>query len=413
MAPWAFVPALPTLSPTALVPPLLPVSRGRTTAVDTGYQWTAFRPFPASSSSPPFPLNQLRPGDARARIYYLARNGIYHGLRALGVGRGDVVLMPSYHHGVEVEAVRHTGAGVVFYRVDDRFQADLEDIERCLVRERRDRPQIRALYLTHIAGFAQPVAEARALCRRYDLLLVEDCALALFSRDPSGRWLGTEGDLSIFCLYKTLPVPHGGVALARAPLCAGVRPPLASTLHHLAGATLAWAALHGGPMARRLREGVRAVTRRTVDRVVEHVHVGTQHLRPEELGLGASLAVEQIVRQTDAAEVVARRRHNFNHLLGALGEDRVVPTGPLPEGTSPLFFPLRVSDRRAALATLWARGVEAIDFWSTGDAACEEGKFPETVDLRRHVIEIPIHQDLDDEDMDLVARVVKQVLAHG
>src|SRR5207253_3181872 len=40
--------------------------------------------------------------------------------------------------------------------------------------------------------------------------LVEDCALALLS-EHDGRPLGSFGDWSVFCLYKTLPVPNGAV----------------------------------------------------------------------------------------------------------------------------------------------------------------------------------------------------------
>src|SRR5207302_1991219 len=73
---------------------------------------------------------------------------------------------------------------------------------------------VRVLYLTHFVGFAQPVAEARHLCDQLGVKLIEDCALALFSRAPDGLPLGARGDAAIFCLYKTLPLPHGGLLLA-------------------------------------------------------------------------------------------------------------------------------------------------------------------------------------------------------
>ena len=161
----------------------------------------------------------------------------------LGVGDGDVVLMPAYHHGVEVEAVRRTGARVVFYRVDARFTADLDDI-------RAKAKGARVLYLTYIAGWPQPLDEARAIAREHGLLLVEDVALSLFSRDAAGRPFGAAGDLAVFCLYKTLPVPHGGVALASAPLPPGRAPPLLSTLHHLGGSLRAHAYLRYGRYGR-------------------------------------------------------------------------------------------------------------------------------------------------------------------
>ena len=58
-------------------------------------------------------------------------------------------------------------------------------------------------------------------------------------------------------------------------------------------------------------------------------------------------------------------------------------------------------------------GIDAIDFWGTGDAACDDAEFPEVAALRREILELPCHQSLDDDAIDLVAHAVKQVLAHA
>ena len=386
------IPALPTLSPSALLPRLAPRPR---------------LPFPldrvVAHGGPANATLEGVPPAPHSALYYLARNGIYHGLRALGVGPGSTVLMPSYHHGVEVEAVRRTGAEPLFYRVDRRWRADLDDA-RVLLRGAR-RPT--ALYLTHYAGFAQDLAAARALCREHELLLVEDCALSLLAASPDGAPLGSSGDLAVFCLYKSLPVPHGGLALARAPLPMGARPPLVATLHHLGGSLLANDELHAG---RRLAwERLRRLSRRTVDRVATPVQVGTMHLRPSELRLGASRIVPALVRRVDAGRVVARRRRNYHRLLAQL-DDRALFAEPLPPGACPLFFPLLVEDKPPIVRALAARGVEAVDFWSSGDPGCEPSAFADVQWLRRRVLELPIHQDLDDEAIDRVAREVKQVV---
>src|SRR5262249_61002951 len=110
------------------------------------------------------------------------------------------------HHGVEVEAVRAAGARIVYYRVDANMRIDLDDLAR-----KAAAPDVCALYVTHFVGFAQPIADAYKLARARGLRLFEDCALALFSRTASGIPLGTFGDAACFCLYKTLPVPHGGL----------------------------------------------------------------------------------------------------------------------------------------------------------------------------------------------------------
>jgi len=85
---------------------------------------------------------------------------------------------------------------------------------------------------------------------------------------------------------------------------------------------------------------------------------------------------------------------------------------PLPAGCCPLFLPVRIPDgaKRDVMQKLHARGIDAIDFWGTGQ--CDD-EFPDVAALRRDILELPCHQSLDDDAIDLVAHAVKQVLAHA
>ena len=390
------IPALPTLAPAMLLPALTPSLRARPAA------------FPLAEILTPDLSTAMQQEARHSALYYLARNGVHHGLRALRVGVGDTVLMPAYHHGVEVEAVRSTGAKVVFYRVDKNWRIDLDDVAK-------KAPGARVLYLTYFAGFPQPTAEARALARQHGLLFVEDCALSLFSKDIDGTPVGSRADLSVFCLYKTLPVPHGGIALCTAPLPAGTPPPLLSTLHHLASLMRAHHELHQGPHP--IWEAARALSRHSVDRVAQVEKTGTQHMDPAQLDLGASSLLQRLLPRFDGELIAIRRRRNYQLLFEAFRDEKS-PLGPLslldlPAGTCPLFFPIVVRGKRLAMTELHALGIEAIDFWGIGDAEAGADRFPEVAWLRRHVLEVPIHQDLDDEAVARVARAVKYVVRHA
>jgi dTDP-4-amino-4,6-dideoxygalactose transaminase len=377
--PYQFTPSLPTLDPTLLLPTLEPL-----------------RP-------PLFPLDQRH-----TQLFYLARAGVFHAISHF-LGHGGTVLMPAYHHGVEVEAVRATGARITFYRVDDRMRVDLDDLSTKMLL-----PDVRVVYVTHYAGFAQPVRDVRDLCDQLDLPLFEDCALSLLSRDVHGRPLGSTGDAAVFCLYKTLPVPHGGVLIApRVPEALRSSPPIASTLHHAAGLMLSHIERRGGTVGRLLRDWARRAGRATVDEVVETVKTGTQHLGALDLELGASKLVEHLLPRFDLEMVVVRRRRNFRRLAEQLREHVHVVGDPLAPGVCPLFLPIRVHDKRELMQFLHAHGVDAIDFWSGHDPACNPNEFPEVMALRREILELPIHQSLDDEAVDFVARVVKHALAHA
>jgi dTDP-4-amino-4,6-dideoxygalactose transaminase len=372
-----FIPSLPTLDGRLVAP--------------------RFRP------PPRFPFDR-RGG----RWFYLARAGVYHAIKQFLDGKPGVVLMPSYHHGVEVEAVRAAGAALRFYRVDEDMRIDLDDLAQRLDGD------VRVVYVTHFVGFAQPLGELLALCRARGAALVEDCALALFSRAPDGTPLGARGDAALFCLYKSLPVPHGGLLVGDGVAVPRLRrPPIASTLHHAAGLWLAHLELADAPLGRTLREAARTVARGTIDRVLATVKTNTQHLSPSELTLGASSLTARLARAIDAVDVVARRRRNFRRLAEQLDGVVEVVGAPLAEGECPLFVPVRVRNKRGLLRLLGDAGIEAVDFWSSGDPACDEQEFREVAMLRRTIIELPCHQSLDDSAIDFVARTVKLSVGHA
>jgi len=373
------IPSLPTLDPALLLPSLEPPRA---------------RPFPFDRDD--------------AQLFYLARAGVFHAVSHL-VGERGTVLMPSYHHGVEVEAVRATGAKIAFYRVDADMRLDLDDLSTRMLL-----PDVRVVYVTHYAGFAQPVREVRDLCDQVGLPLFEDCALSLLSRSTDGRPLGSTGDAAVFCLYKSLPLPHGGLLLGRRlPQAERDPPPLASTLHHAAGSMLTHLERRGGAGARLLRALARGAAHAIVDELVETVPVGTQHVGAFDLRLGASRLVEHLLRRFDMESAVVRRRRNFHRLAEQLRERVEVLGDPLPPGVCPLFLPIRVQNKRTLLRHLHAHGVEAINFWSERDPACDPHEFPEADALRRQIVELPIHQSLDDDTVDFVARVVNHTMAHA
>ncbi|RMG43958.1 MAG: DegT/DnrJ/EryC1/StrS aminotransferase family protein [Acidobacteria bacterium] len=344
--------------------------------------------------------------DPRSRFYYMARNALWAGARALGLGPGSTVLMPAYHHGIEVEVLRVLGVRFDFYPIRPDLRADPEELHR------RIAAGPAAVYVTHYLGRPQPIAEIRRLCDEAGVPLIEDCALSLYGEE-GGRPLGSFGDFAIFCLYKTLPVPHGGMLRwnrgGDAPPGPARRPDRLSTaaftLHRLLDA----ARLGGG----RLRRGAADLATRTARLLkrlgrAEVVGVDTEELDPEMLDLGVSPWVARLARAARRAEIVSRRRRNFLRLHELAGEAAPSPLAPLGEGTCPLSYPVLARDRAALRARLAEAGIETISFWSRHHPACPPGRFAQVDLWRRTVVELPVHQDLRDEDVDWMAHVLRR-----
>ena len=368
--------ALPTLSPRMILPRL--------------------RTRPA-----PFPL-----GGAEVRRYYFARNAVWEAARLLGLG-GQEVLVPAYHHGVEVEALAAAGAVPRFLRVDRRMRLDVEHLERSIG------PRTRGLYVIHYLGFPQPMKAIAEVARRHGLPVLEDCALALLSRDGAEP-LGSRGDVGIFCLYKSLPVPNGGVLALNRDFDAAApsRPaPLASTLSHATGSLLAHLALRYGPAGELVREALRR-TQRAVRLAIgaQPLATGTMHFDPVAADVGMSALTRLILENLDFDAIVEARRRNWFLLFSRLRELAPPVQIELPPGTCPLFYPLVVEDKARVAARLAERGIETIEFWNSGHPSCDLALFPEVAALRRRVLELPLHQDLDPDDVAYLAAAVEEAL---
>lgn len=343
-----------------------------------------------------------------ARYFYFCRNAVWLAVKMLNLA-GHEVVVPAYHHGVEIEALIDAGAIPRFYRVGARWDVDLADVERQIT------ANTRALYLIHYAGFPGPTEAMRALADQHGVSLLEDCALSLLSSDGD-QPLGSTGEVAFFCLYKTLPVPNGGAMVINGAKRYSVPepppPPWTSTLSHTASSLLQNLELRGGRIGGWVRGAIRSLGRNTVRAAqIDRVATGTQHFDRAHVDLGMSPLTRKLALSEDLHAVVEHRRRNYFLLLGALRSVSAPLFSELPPGVCPLFYPLVVEDKGEVMARLRAMGVETVDFWRYFHPACDASKFPEVAQLRRTVLEIPCHQDLTPDVMARIAGAVKRALA--
>ena len=342
----------------------------------------------------------------RRRHYYLARNAIWHGIGAMGLKRGEGILMPAYHHGVDLDVVLGRGLVPTFYAVDASARMDLDDLERSM------KPGIRALYVIHYFGFPQPILEAMEFARRHGLVVIEDCALSLFSAIPEGP-LGSFGDIGIFCLYKTLPLPHGGtLALNRPGLEIPPRPEQPDRLSafaYIVNLLLDYVALRLEGMGPRLATLGREMGRSTKRAMkAATVPIDTNELDASVIPLGMGNAARYILARTRPDEVVRIRRENYLYLRSLLVPE-VRPLFPeLPEFVCPLSLPILVKEKERVHEALYADGVGNVNFWRVWRRNVPSERFPQVDFLRRHVLEIPVHQGLARRHMEFIAERVNE-----
>jgi dTDP-4-amino-4,6-dideoxygalactose transaminase len=337
---------------------------------------------------------------------FSGRVALYHGLPSLRLPAQSTILVPSYHQGVEIDAVLAGGYRLRYYRVDEHLSIDLADVERRLDNT------VSALYVIHYFGFAQPLEPIRRFCEAHRLRLIEDCALSLFSQE-NGTWLGSVGDLALFSVYKTLPLPHGGFMVTKARQTTRALAPAPRSSTFAQGMDL----LHQGLEASgwwRLEEWWTHASRR-VAKMIEWdrngmVGSGGALWDPRLLEYGASPWIPRLMGLMDRDAVVARRRANYTRLASRLRGHATVPFPELPAGTCPLFFPVMVPDKIRFQQELDRLGVGSVNLWDASHPSCPPELAEEVAGWRRHCLELPIHQELSADQMDRVADAVLRVL---
>lgn len=287
--------------------------------------------------------------------------------QALGLGRGDVVLVSGFTFAASANAFLSLGCEVVPLDVDETtMNADAGAFADTL----RAFPQASAVVVVDLFGSTTGTDEVIAQARDAGLLVIEDAAQAHGALDVEGQRVGKRADVTTFSLYatKNLSAGEGGlVTTTRAEPAEAVR-----RLRN-----------HGG-----------------IEQY-QHEQVGLNARLPE---MAAALARCQLTR---LEERNTRRRENARMLTEwcqeAWGPDAALPAEATAGATGHVFhqFTVRFRDqpvRDAVAASLRAAGVDARQFYPYTVAelpGVTPHPTPIATSLRDRVLSIPVHPGLD------------------
>jgi dTDP-4-amino-4,6-dideoxygalactose transaminase len=343
------------------------------------------------------------PFDAQPMTFYRARNAIYYLFKALRQSNTRLtVLVPDYNSGNEVLALKAAGATVRYYSVGANGQMDLAETEHLC-----DVHQPDVLYVIHYLGWPQPIQQAADLARRRGMWLVEDCALALLS-DAGTQPLGTFGHWSVFCLYKTLPLPNGACLVENTPHLAaldeidlrdaGLPSVIGRTAELVVRNLRSRSESFGAAMASMKRAAGRAAGAMDVPRA----KVGDIGFDLDDVDLAMSDISARLLEHLDLDNIRTRRIANYQRLARQLRGFVTPLHAELPSGACPLLFPILVENKRATAERFRSSGIDVLEFWNYGaDGGPDEGKNARY--LRAHVLGLPLHQDLDARHIDYIA----------
>ncbi len=112
-------------------------------------------------------------------------SALHLALWALGIGRGDEVILPVNTFIATAEAILLCGATPIFVDHDDYFQIDPEQVQRRITR------RTKAIIPVHLYGQMAPMDALKSIADRNSIFLLEDAAqahLATLNEKPVGSW---------------------------------------------------------------------------------------------------------------------------------------------------------------------------------------------------------------------------------
>ena len=134
-------------------------------------------------------------------------------LRALGIGEGDEVIIPSFAFIAVANAVRHERATPVFVDIEsETLNLDPSQIESAITL------RTKAIIVVHTFGCPANLEAILEIAGRHDLRVIEDACEAI-GAEYNDRRVGTFGDAGIFSFYpnKQITTGEGGVVVTRNP----------------------------------------------------------------------------------------------------------------------------------------------------------------------------------------------------
>ena len=124
-------------------------------------------------------------------------------MRLIGAGPGDEVIVPSYTFTSTANAVVLAGATPVFVDIEpETLNIDVDEIRTAIT------SKTKAVFCINYAGVSPQLAEIKALCEEFGLVLLEDNAHGLGAKSQ-GQPLGTFAALATQSFHETKNIQCG------------------------------------------------------------------------------------------------------------------------------------------------------------------------------------------------------------
>jgi len=351
--------------------------------------------------------------DAGIRHFSRGRYALGEAYRLAGLDKQGALLAPAYHCVTMLDPALAIGAEVRLYSLTSDLMPDPSSLEQLFSESAQP---VKALLATHFFGFVRDFSWLKQWCDEREIVLIEDCSHVLFIERYQASGAGLYGKFIAASPYKFFPSADGGLLYApEANLLDDCQTESAGFLAELRGIKCTIEKSRMPIIStddidlidRQLESFTSAGLRPGNDQRIERSAHSTQYLPIS--GRTASLRSSRwLTSHSSVKKNITRRQENFQSWLKALSD---VPNchalyGEISPNVVPYMFPLYLDTPMPHFYQLKHLGVPV---WRWDEMAISN--CPVAADYRLHLIHLPCHQSLTEEDMAWMVAAVSKTLS--
>lgn len=357
-------------------------------------------------------VNQSVLAGPGVRHFSRGRYALHAAYEAAGVGDAGALLAPAYHCRTMLDPALALKGNILLYALNSDLTPQMESIKMLVG---HSKPRVRALVVPHYFGFAQPealITELVAFCSVSGITLIEDGSHAwqvVTERALSCQ--ANSGHVLIGSPYKFFACEDGGTLWGNQAEFSAVKTLAPSLLEELKSLKQT--------LARSWRSHrVSQLVFPAEQMAMQNIHLGEQIIEkscsPSEMfdsrsENNSSLALSRwVMRHTEVSRVVQQRQHNYRQWMRAVGGLRGAKAlfADLPPHCAPYMFALHIAQPEQHFYQLKHLGVP---IWRWDDMAVSD--CPIATQYRLHLLHLPCHQSLTQEQMQWMTEAITRVLA--
>jgi perosamine synthetase len=306
-------------------------------------------------------------------------------VKALGLGPGDEVLVPSFTFAASINVLLYEGLTPVFCDIEEiTYNLDPSRLEESIT------PRTKAVLAVDVFGHPAEWSALTCLAAKHNLKVIDDSCEAL-GAEYAGRKVGQFGDAAAFAFYpnKQITTGEGGVLVTNDPEIA------------------------------RIARSLRNQGRGEMGSWLEHERLGFNYRMDE---MSAALGISQLQR---IEKFLARRQHVADLYSNRLSAVPQVRTQFVSPNVRMSWFVYVITldeevDRTAVAKALEARGIPVRGYFSpihlqsyiAGRSDCRIGKLQVTESVAGRTLALPFHNQLAAEEVEEVVEALSEAV-HG